>query len=300
MMFNYKITFLGIFISSILFIFCLTGVLLVNATGWILAKGTSGTTVAGQTTSVSDTPAMNQIGIGAMPRSTPTKIPQPVAIQPRSVFIPTPLPQPKPITTTTLLVTPAAQAMITTTNTPEVSGSDASDVSFIPTVTPTPVVPVPTQTPVPSITPVTVQPNMASRLVIPKLNLDIAVLPSLVENQTWRVDHLGQAVGHLEGTAAPGTDGNMVLAGHVTLAAGVPGPFINLNQLATGDLIIVYKGDKVFQYVVDTHQVVNRTSVEVVYPTEMGQVTLITCTTWSSDQGRYQNRLVVTGRLVKN
>ena len=142
------------------------------------------------------------------------------------------------------------------------------------------------------------QTGIATRLVIPKLNLDAPVVLAPIENQTWKVDHLGQAVGHLEGTAPPGSNSNIVLAAHVTLAAGVYGPFAGLAQLAPGDAIIVYQGEQAFQYIVDGYQLVDRTSVDVTYPTSSGQITLITCNSWNRDTNRYEQRIVVKGHLV--
>jgi len=144
------------------------------------------------------------------------------------------------------------------------------------------------------------QEGIATRIVIPKLNLDAPVVLSPIKDQTWQVDHLGQAVGHLEGTAPPGSDSNLVLAGHVTLSASVYGPFAGLGQLAAGDQVIVYEGDQAFQYLVDGNQTVDRTAVDVTYPTNTGQITLITCNNWSSEEGRYLQRLIVKGHLVKN
>ncbi len=174
---------------------------------------------------------------------------------------------------------------------------------FIPTATPTPLstpTPVATPTSPPPPTAIMTQPGVATRLVIPKLDLDTPILFAPIENQTWRVSHLGQLVGHLEGTAPPGSGSNIVLAGHVTLAAGVYGPFAGLGQLSPGDLVIVYENDKEFHYVVDSYQTVERTAVEVVYPSETGQITLITCNNWNNEEGRYNNRLVVKGYLVNN
>ena len=142
------------------------------------------------------------------------------------------------------------------------------------------------------------QEGVATRLVIPKLNLDAPVVLSPIKDQTWQVDHLGQAVGHLEGTAAPGSNSNVVLAGHVTLAEGVYGPFAGLGQLSQGDLLVLYQGDQKFNYIVDGYQIVERTSVEVTYPTSTGQVTLITCNNWNHEQNRYEQRLVVKGHLI--
>ncbi len=144
------------------------------------------------------------------------------------------------------------------------------------------------------------QEGVGTRLVIPRLNLDAPVLLAPLNGQSWQVNHLGQAVGHLEGTAAPGSDSNLVLAGHVTLSASVYGPFAGLSQLIAGDEVIVYEGATPYKYVVDDYQVVDRTAVDVTYPTPTGQITLITCNTWSSEEGRYLERLVVKGHLVKS
>jgi LPXTG-site transpeptidase (sortase) family protein len=142
--------------------------------------------------------------------------------------------------------------------------------------------------------------GVANRIIIPKLNLDSPVVLSPIKDQTWQVDHLGQAVGHLEGTAPPGSDSNIVLAGHVTLSAAVYGPFAGLGQLVAGDEVIVYEGETPFKYIVDSFQTVDRTAVDVTYPTNTGQITLITCNNWSNEEGRYTQRLIVKGHLVKN
>lgn len=141
--------------------------------------------------------------------------------------------------------------------------------------------------------------GIATRIVIPKLGLDAPVMLAPIKDQTWQVDHLGQAVGHLEGTAPPGSNSNIVLAGHVTLSAGVYGPFAGLGQLTTGDIVTVYSGDQAFNYVVDGLQTVGRTAIDVTYPTNTGQITLITCNNWSSEEGRYVERLIVKGHLVQ-
>lgn len=144
------------------------------------------------------------------------------------------------------------------------------------------------------------QEGVANRLVIPKLGLDAPVVIAPIHDQTWQVDHLGQAVGHLEGTAPPGSDSNIVLAGHVTLSASVYGPFAGLGQLTPGDQVFVYAGTQAFEYIIDGYQTVDRTAVDVTYPTTTGQLTLITCNNWSSTEGRYLERLIVKGHLLKN
>jgi LPXTG-site transpeptidase (sortase) family protein len=177
-----------------------------------------------------------------------------------------------------------------------------------PTSTPTlPASTSPTATPKPTPTspplaaaPLVTQPGSGTRLVIPKLSLDTPVLYAPVKNGTWQVDHLLQAVGYLEGTAPPGSDSNFVVAGHVTLEAGVYGPFANLGYLAPGDLVIIYQRGKEIPYLVSDSYVVGHKTVDIVYPSDTGQITLITCINWNGNQGRYTDRLVVKGRLIKS
>ena len=139
----------------------------------------------------------------------------------------------------------------------------------------------------------------ATRLIIPAMDLDIQVTISPIVNQTWQVDHLGQdLVGHLEGTASPGDPSNVVLAGHVTLAHNVYGPFAGLGQLESGDPIILYTGDQSYTYIVDYRQLVDRTDIQVAYPTDTARVTLITCSNWSDELGAYRERLIVVGYLA--
>jgi LPXTG-site transpeptidase (sortase) family protein len=141
--------------------------------------------------------------------------------------------------------------------------------------------------------------GITDRMVIPKLNLAAPIVDSPIENETWKVDHLGQSVGHLAGTALPGSSSNVVYAAHVTVSRDEIGPFINLSQLAPGDVIYVYQGEKEFQYVVDDFQTVDRTAIEVTHSSDIGQITLITCSNWDEAAGRYANRLIVKGRLTE-
>ena len=64
-------------------------------------------------------------------------------------------------------------------------------------------------------------------LRIPKIRLEVAVLPG-TDDRT-----LDRAVGHIEDTAAPGTDGNTGLAGHRD------GFFRGLKDIAPGDAIVL-------------------------------------------------------------
>jgi sortase (surface protein transpeptidase) len=49
---------------------------------------------------------------------------------------------------------------------------------------------------------------------------------------------------------------------------------------------------------VDHRQLVDRTDVQVAFPTDTARVTLITCTNWSDEIGAYEERLIVVGYLA--
>ncbi len=152
----------------------------------------------------------------------------------------------------------------------------------------------------PSSTDSTVQEKSANRLVIPKINLESPIILSPLENNSWKVDHLGQSVGYLEQTAQPGSNSNFVLAAHVTLANGSYGPFASLSMLAPGDVIQVYHEGIPYEYIIDGHQVVDRSAVHVTNSSDTAKITLITCSNWDASLGRYVERLVVTGRLKQS
>ncbi|GIK40846.1 MAG: hypothetical protein BroJett011_46790 [Chloroflexota bacterium] len=149
-------------------------------------------------------------------------------------------------------------------------------------------------------TPTPVFGEIATRVVIPSIGLDTPIVLAPRQGDSWTTDHLGPIVCQLEGTAAPGSGGNIVLGGHYTLPEtnGGPGPFYNLKHLGPGDKVLLYQGEAEFEYIIDGFQTVDEKAVEVTYSTGMPQLTLLTCTQWDRNQGRYVKRLVVTGHLV--
>jgi sortase A len=182
---------------------------------------------------------------------------------------------------------------------------------FPPTVAPLPLLDAPVGTPeiaflAPLVTPEAGQEvnpaaaGLATRLVIPAIGLDTSIVPAPRQGETWQVDHLGQSVGQLAGTAAPGSTGNIVLAGHYTMAEthGGWGPFHELKRLVPGDKVIVYRGDEIFEYVVDGFQTVDSTAIEVTHSTDVPQLTLLTCSQWDRSRNEYAKRLVVKGHLL--
>ena len=138
----------------------------------------------------------------------------------------------------------------------------------------------------------------ATRIVIPAIDVDAPAVVIPIRSGTWDVEQITHEVGHLQGTASPGDNSNVVMAGHVTLTAGGYGPFRGLAQLQPGDEVLVYVGDQeVYVYEVDSLKTVEATDVEVTYPTTEPILTLVTCVHWDPVQGRYNDRLVVVARL---
>jgi LPXTG-site transpeptidase (sortase) family protein len=136
------------------------------------------------------------------------------------------------------------------------------------------------------------------RIIIPRLSVEEAIVESPLQQQGWFIDGLESRIAHLEGTDAPGGDGNAVFAGHITLSDNSPGPLVRVDRLVPGDAILVVHGPVTYQYEVVGRQQVGEDRLEVVYPTQTPTLTLITCSSWSWFDGRYTSRQVVTARLT--
>jgi sortase A len=102
-------------------------------------------------------------------------------------------------------------------------------------------------------------------LRIPKIRLEVAVLPG-TDDRT-----LDRAVGHIEDTAPPGTDGNSGLAGHRD------GFFRGLKDIAPGDAIVLETLDATETYRVERTWIVEPEDVSVLDPTSSRSLTLVTC-----------------------
>jgi len=110
----------------------------------------------------------------------------------------------------------------------------------------------------PSTTPIAV-------LKIPRVDLVVPVLPGTDELT------LNRGVGHIEGTALPGTVGNVGIAGHRD------GFFRGLKDLAVGDRLELVTLDHTEAYRVESLTIVPPEQVSVLDPTSVPTVTLVTC-----------------------
>lgn len=123
---------------------------------------------------------------------------------------------------------------------------------------------------------------------IPKIGLKVAV------GEGTDMETLKYAVGHFKDTALPGELGNFAVAGHRSYTYN---EFFNrLDEVTTGDKILVKTLKGTFTYEVTGTEVVEPTQVEVLNKTDNATVTLVTCTPIRTAT----HRLIIKGVLVNN
>lgn len=105
---------------------------------------------------------------------------------------------------------------------------------------------------------------------------------------------IDKGVAHWVGTARPGEQGNVVLAGHRTIETR---PFHNLDLLETGDLVYLTNGNgfDVMYRVTDTF-IVTPKDVWVTYEQGRAMLTMFAC----HPKGSQRYRIVVQADLVAN
>jgi LPXTG-site transpeptidase (sortase) family protein len=136
-------------------------------------------------------------------------------------------------------------------------------------------------------------------LEIPSLSVKLPIVGVPKQDGTWNVSWLADDAGWLEGTAFPSWSGNSVLTGHVYLASGLPGPFVNLQNMKYGDKIIVHAYGQKYTFEVQSNQVVKPDDASVIKHEEKPWLTLVTCKDYDEKTKTYQNRVVVRAALVR-
>lgn len=129
--------------------------------------------------------------------------------------------------------------------------------------------------------------SVLGRLDIPSLDLSVMLVQG---TDDWT---LNRAVGHIEGTALPGQNGNMGIAGHRD------GFFRPLKDINRNDTITLTTLSGRFTYRVDAIKIVRPQDVRVLSPTTKPTMTLITCYPFYY-VGDAPDRYVVTAELVKS
>jgi LPXTG-site transpeptidase (sortase) family protein len=136
-------------------------------------------------------------------------------------------------------------------------------------------------------------------LEVPSLGVKMTIVGVPLRNGGWNVAWLGRQAGWLEGSAFPTLKGNSVLTGHVVLASGLPGPFVNLGSLKFGDQVIVHANGQKFVYEIRSNKIVTPSDSSVFRHEEQSWLTLITCKDFDEETGRYLKRIAVRAVLVK-
>lgn len=122
---------------------------------------------------------------------------------------------------------------------------------------------------------------------IPKIKLNVAL------SEGVDVDTLKYAVGHFTGTPMPGSKGNFCVAGHRSYAYNEY--FNRLDELTTGDKIIVTTVDGEFTYEVYDSKIVKPEEISVLDNTKSSEITLVTCTPIRIAT----HRLIIKGRMIR-
>jgi len=120
-------------------------------------------------------------------------------------------------------------------------------------------------------------PTQARRIQIPGINVDA----SIVQGDGW--EQLKKGVGQHQGSADPGDTGNIVLSAHNDIFGEI---FRYLDELETGDEIILHTQQRVYTFEVFFTDIVEPTQVEFLGTTEQSTVTLISCYPYLVDNKR--------------
>jgi LPXTG-site transpeptidase (sortase) family protein len=133
---------------------------------------------------------------------------------------------------------------------------------------------------------------------IPSLGVKMPVVGVPFKNGAWNVSWQDAQAGWLEGTAFPSWNGNSVLTGHVYLANGLPGPFVNLYTLKYGEKVIVHAYGQAYTFEVRSNEIVEPNNTSAFKPEERPWLTLITCKEYDEKTNIYRKRVVIRAVLV--
>jgi sortase A len=128
--------------------------------------------------------------------------------------------------------------------------------------------------------------SLVARFEAPTVHVSVPVLEG-TDDETLR-----RGAGHIEGTALPGQNGNLGIAGHRDTI------FRPLRHLHAGDPIVVKTGTRTYHYRVTRTMIVPPEDVAVLDPTGHATVTLVTCYPFYYI-GHAPKRFIVQAELVE-
>jgi LPXTG-site transpeptidase (sortase) family protein len=107
-------------------------------------------------------------------------------------------------------------------------------------------------------------------------NLTVPIIEGQINDEGEWLLPVGKKAAHLETSAQPGQDGNIVIYGH-----NKAGVLSELKQVAIGDRITVRdETGQIYHYRVVRREVVQPNETELVQPQEQEILTIYTCTGW--------------------
>ncbi len=124
---------------------------------------------------------------------------------------------------------------------------------------------------IPDITKTVAIPN-DNRLVIPKIGVDNLIIEGANEQSLWR------GIWRFPTSSTPDLGGNTVLTGHRFQYLAGPHTLYLLDQMAVGDVVIVYWKGKEYDYAIRERRIVNPDQVSILDNTPNAQLTIFTCT----------------------
>jgi sortase A len=127
--------------------------------------------------------------------------------------------------------------------------------------------------------------NPIGRVQIPSVGID-----EVLYDQVTALS-IDKGPSHWPGTAMPGEQGNVVVAGHRTSHRS---PFLRLGELRPGADIVFVMGDGVWTYKVTGSEVVSPKALHIVNQREASEATLFTC----HPPGSASERLVIHAVLA--
>jgi sortase A len=140
--------------------------------------------------------------------------------------------------------------------------------------------------PMPSMQVPTPSPQQPTRIVIPSIGVDSAV----VRGDSW--EDLKKGAGHHIGSVNPGERGNMIISAHNDVFGEV---FRRLEDVELEDGVTVYTGSQTYEYKIKAKRVVEPSDVSVMGPASRPVLTLITCYPYLVDT----HRLIVIAELQR-
>jgi LPXTG-site transpeptidase (sortase) family protein len=135
-------------------------------------------------------------------------------------------------------------------------------------------------------------------LEIPSLGVKTSIVGVPATSDGWDLTWLGNQIGYMYGTSYPTWNGNTGLTGHVYLADGTPGPFVNLRTMVWGQQVIVHMGGQQYIYQVQDVRRVWPDDLSVLKHATVSTLTLITCQGYNEAENDYKYRIAVRAVLI--